>query len=64
MNVSAVKMMRQLEEENARLKKMVASISLENYAMKDLIQKSSDSCAEARLRRASRAGRNEQAAGM
>jgi len=47
MNVSAVKMMRQLEEENARLKKMVANISLENGAMKYLIQKSSDSCAEA-----------------
>jgi putative transposase len=31
--------MRQLEDENARLKKMVANISLENDAMKDLIQK-------------------------
>ena len=39
MNVSDVKKMRQLEEENARLKKMVANISLENDAMKDLIQK-------------------------
>ncbi|MBX9722168.1 MAG: hypothetical protein K2X81_12285 [Candidatus Obscuribacterales bacterium] len=39
MNVSDVKRMRQLEEENTRLKKMVANISLENYAMKDLIHK-------------------------
>ena len=39
MNVSDVKKMRQLEEENARLKKMVANISLENDAMKDLIPK-------------------------
>ncbi len=43
-NVSDVKKMRLLEEENARLKKMVANISLGNDAMKDLIQKSSDSC--------------------
>jgi putative transposase len=39
MQTSDVKKMRQLEDENARLKKMVANISLENDAMKDLIQK-------------------------
>src|SRR5208283_4688939 len=37
MQTSDVKKMRQLEDENARLKKMVANISLENDAMKDLI---------------------------
>jgi putative transposase len=39
MQTSDVKKLRQLEDENGRLKRMVGSMSLENEAMKDLIQK-------------------------
>jgi len=39
MEISDVKRMKSLEEENAKLKKMFADISLENYALKDLIEK-------------------------
>jgi putative transposase len=38
-SVKEVKRLRELEEENARLKKMFADLSLENYALKDLIAK-------------------------
>ena len=37
--VKEVKRLRELEEENARLKKMFADLSLENYALKNLIAK-------------------------
>ena len=39
MNVSDVKKLKHLEDENARLKRMVANLSLENDVMKDVIQK-------------------------
>ena len=39
MEVRDVKKLKQLEEENARLKKMFADLSLENNALKDLIEK-------------------------
>ena len=39
MEISDVKRMKSLEGENAKLKKMFADISLENYALKDLIEK-------------------------
>ena len=39
MNVSNLKRMKELEEENARLKKMFADISLQKEALKDLIEK-------------------------
>ena len=39
MTVSDVKRMKELEEENSRLKKMYAEKSMENYALKDLIAK-------------------------
>jgi len=39
MQGSDVKKLKHLEEENMRLKKMVANMALENDAMKDLIQK-------------------------
>jgi putative transposase len=39
MDVKEVKRLRELEAENARLKKMYAELSLENYALKDLITK-------------------------
>ena len=39
MTVRELKRLKELEAENARLKKMFADISLENYALKDLISK-------------------------
>ncbi len=37
--VSEVKRLKDLESENAKLKKMFAEVSMENYALKDLITK-------------------------
>ncbi len=42
MGVSKLKRMKELETENARLKRMYADLALENRAMKALIEKSSD----------------------
>lgn len=39
MDNSELKRMRELEEENAKLKKMFADISLQNQAMKELFEK-------------------------
>lgn len=39
MEVREVKRLKELEAENAKLKKMYAEISMENYALKDLIEK-------------------------
>jgi len=39
MDTSELKRMRELEEENAKLKKMFADVSLENRAMKELFAK-------------------------
>ena len=39
MEASEVKRMRELEEENTKLKKMFAELSLENHAMKELFAK-------------------------
>jgi putative transposase len=39
MEIREVKRLKELEEENNRLKKMFADLSLENYALKDLIAK-------------------------
>ncbi len=39
MSVSELKRMKELEAENARLKRMYADLALENQAMKDLIEK-------------------------
>ena len=37
MDVKEIKRLRELEAEHSRLKKMYAELSLENYALKDLI---------------------------
>jgi putative transposase len=42
MSVSDIKRLKELEAENAKLKKMFAEMALENHALKDLIEKSSD----------------------
>jgi len=39
MDVSAAKRLKQLEEENRRLKEMVADLSLDNKILKDVISK-------------------------
>jgi putative transposase len=39
MEASDIKRLRELEEENSRLKKMFADLSLENEAMKELFKK-------------------------
>jgi putative transposase len=39
LDVREVKRLKELETENAKLKKMYAELSLENYALKDLITK-------------------------
>ncbi len=39
MNASHLRRLKELEEENLRLKKMYANISLQNDALKDLIEK-------------------------
>jgi putative transposase len=39
MEVREVKRLKELEAENAKLKKMYAEMSMENYALKDLIEK-------------------------
>ena len=39
MDVNNLKRMKELEAENARLKKMYADVSLQNTALKDLIEK-------------------------
>ena len=39
MEVSDARRLRQLEEENARLKRMVADLSLDNQALKELAKK-------------------------
>ena len=39
LEVSDVKRLKELEDENFKLKKMFAELSMENYALKDLISK-------------------------
>ena len=41
MNVSEVKRLKQLEAENAKLKELVADLSLDNKILKDVISKNS-----------------------
>jgi len=39
MEASDVKKLKEVQEENAKLKRMFADLSLENYAIKDLLEK-------------------------
>ena len=49
MEASDLRWMRELEYKNARLKRMFADLSLENRALKDVIEKSSEASREARI---------------
>ena len=49
MSVSELKRLRELEEENRRLKQMYANLSLEHEALKDIIEKNSKSGRAARV---------------
>ncbi|EGN75021.1 Transposase [Idiomarina sp. A28L] len=53
MEVSDIKRLKELEEENSKLKRMYADMALENTALKDVIEKSSDAGSQARNRRLS-----------
>jgi putative transposase len=39
MDISALKYLKELEEENRRLKQMYADLSLENQVLKDIVEK-------------------------
>jgi len=39
MSVADIKRLKELEDENAKLKKMFADMALENHALKDLLEK-------------------------
>lgn len=49
MSISEVKRMKELEEENRRLKQMYANLSLEHEVLKDIIEKNSPSIREAEV---------------
>lgn len=53
MTVSEAKRLKALEDENAKLKKLLAEQMLDLAAMKELVAKSGDACREARGGRAS-----------
>lgn len=64
MSASELKRLKEMEREIAQLKRMYADVSLENRALKDLIEKSSEAAREARRywlsdRRASIIGEEE-----
>ena len=51
MEVSDIRRLKELEEENLRLKRMFADLSLKHEALKDIVEKSSKAGSEARARR-------------
>jgi putative transposase len=46
LDVSDARRLRQLEDENARLKKLLADAMLENAVLKDIASKNGDACCE------------------
>ncbi len=47
MGVTELRRLRQLEDENQRLKRLVADLSLDKEMLQDVIRKSSEAAAEA-----------------
>ena len=65
MDVSEAKRLKQLEDENAKLKRLLADAMLDNVALKDLLGKKSDARRQARGCRPSRGRpRDERAPGV
>ena len=65
MHVSDAKRLKALEDENAKLKRLLADAMLDNVALKDLLSKNSDARREAGSCRPSHRGpRDERAAGV
>jgi hypothetical protein len=65
LDVSEARRLKQLEGENARLKKLLADSMLDNVALKDLLSKNGDARCEARGHRPSAASAcDERAAGV
>ena len=65
MDVSEAKRLRTLEDENTRLKRMLADAMLDNAALKDLLGRSGDARGEAESCRPSARGiRDERTAGV
>ena len=56
LEVSDAKRLRALEDENARLKRLLADAMLDNAGLKDLLKKNGDACREAGSGRASPGG--------
>lgn len=48
MDVSEAKRLKQLEDENAKLKRLLADVMLDNVALKDLLGRNSDALRQAR----------------
>ncbi|MDB5577050.1 MAG: putative transposase [Bradyrhizobium sp.] len=65
LEVSEAKRLRALEDENARLKRLLAEAMLDNGGLKDLLTKNGDACREAGSGRTSPGGiRDGRAAGV
>jgi putative transposase len=65
MEVSDARRLRQLEEENARLKKLLADTMLDNAVLKDVVSKNGDVRGkEARCVGGAEGARHQRAAGM
>lgn len=65
MEPSEAKRLKALEDENAKLKRLLAEAMLDNTALKDLLSKNGNARRQARGRRPSRTGlRDERAAGV
>ena len=50
LGVTELRRLKQLEEENRQLKKLVADLSLDTQMLQDVVKKSSDACQEAKTR--------------
>ena len=48
MEIADIRKLKELAEENRRLKQMDADLSLKHEALKDIVEKSSEACGEAR----------------